>query len=89
MNNSERSTSRVAQSASLFGNHLEVLLLPQRPRWYYLAAFLADLGGTLPQFPGVRYYRTDRLRVTAMGQPVGFEVDGEWIGNLAVEARGS
>ena len=76
---------RVAQTAGLFKNHLEVVVFPARSRWYFLAAFLADLGGTLPQFPGVRYFDAETARVSRLRDPVGYEVDGEWAGEIPVE----
>ena len=79
----------LVQRASLFRDELEVVVFPARSRWYFLGAFFADLGGTLPLFPGVRYFTPKSVRVTKLndqaGCEVGYEVDGEWIAQLPVE----
>jgi diacylglycerol kinase family enzyme len=75
----------ITQQASLFSNHFEVLLLPKRSKAYYLASFLADLGHSLPSFPGVRYLITRQLNIHPNEKPVHYEIDGEWIGEIPVD----
>ena len=75
----------LVQRASLFRDELEVIVFPARSRWYFLGAFLADLGGTLPLFPGVRYFTPQSVRVTRLDDDIGYEVDGEWAGQIPVD----
>ena len=75
----------ITQQAGLFRGHFEIVLLPKWPKAYYLAGFLADLGHSLPGFPGVRYFLTRQLKIHPNEKPVQYEIDGEWIGEIPVE----
>lgn len=61
---------------------LDVVVMPRHGMRDFYAVGRAMCSGQYAARRGVRYFQTDRLRVTAE-EPVAYEADGEWAGEAA------
>jgi len=75
----------ITRRADLFGEDFEVCVFPRRFRLMYLIYFLAQLVGSLDDFPELRFRRTRLVRAEPRGERVRVQVDGELAGELPVE----